>query len=248
MVLINGSSASASEFVSAVLQDYNRAVIVGSNTYGKATGQAMFSMDTITSKTVTGTTKGDIIKITVGKLYRVTGQTVQLYGVTPDVMIPDAFEGLEMGEKFEDFPLAADSAKRNNYYKPLPNLPVSELAHRSAARIIANPDFQIIKKIVEEQQKAMQAQSRTIPLKAELFEKWVQQQQLDLKAMKGEGKPTNKFMVENHEQDKQLLKNNDYAKERNQDWLDNLADDIYIQEVFLVLTDLINLQKTATKN
>ena len=66
--------------------------------------------------------------------------------------------------------------------------------------------------------------------------------------MKGEGTPTGKFTVENHGQDKLLLANNGYAKQMNKGWLDNLADDIYIQEVFLVLTDLINLQKTATKN
>ena len=247
-LMVNRQSASASELLAASLQDYNRAVVVGSNTYGKATGQIMFPMDTITSKTASGNTKGDIIKITIEKLYRVNGRTAQLYGVTPDVLIPDAFEGLEMGERYEDYPLAADSVKRNNYYKPLPYLPVSELAHKSAARIIANPGFQIIKKIVEEQKKAMQTQTRTIPLKAELFEKWAQQQQLDLKAIKGEGNPTGKFTVENHGQDKLLLTNNQYAKEMNKGWLDNLADDIYIQEVFLVLTDLINLQKTATKN
>ena len=247
-LMVNGQSASASELLAASLQDYNRAVVVGSNTYGKATGQVMFPMDTITGKTVTGNTKGDIVKITIEKLYRVNGQTAQLYGVIPDVLIPDAFEGLEMGERYEDYPLTADSVKRNNYYKPLPYLPVSELAHKSAARVIANPDFQIIKKIVEEQKKAMQTQTRTIPLKAELFEKWAQQQQLDLKAIKGEGNPTGKFTVENHWQDKLLLTNNQYAKEMNKGWIDNLADDIYIQEVFLVLTDLINLQKTATKN
>ena len=247
-LMVNGQSASASELLAAALQDYNRGVIVGSNTYGKATGQAMFPLDTITSKEFSGKEKGDIIKITVGKLYRVNGQTTQLHGVAPDVLIPDAFDGLEMGEKFEDFPLAADSVKRNNYYKPLPSLPVGELAHRSAARVIDNPGFQVIKKIVGEQQKAMQQQTRTIPLKAELFEKWAQQQELDLKAMEGEGSPTSKFTADNHGADKQLLANNPYAKEINQEWLNNLAADIYIQEVFLVLTDLINLQKGATKN
>ena len=242
-LIINGQSASASELLASSLQDYNRAVIVGSNTYGKATMQQMFPMDTITSKLASGNGKGDMVKITTGKLYRVTGQTAQLNGVTPDVEMPDAFGGLEIGERFEKNVLPADSAKRNNYYKPLAYLPLGELAHRSAARVIANPDFQVIKKIVDEQQKAMRATSRTVPLKAELFEKWVQLQELNLEAMKGEGKPTNKFTVENHSTGKQLLLNNPYAAEINKLWLENLADDIYIQEVFLVLTDLINLQK-----
>ena len=247
VLLVNGQSASASEMLAATLQDYNRAVIAGSTTYGKATGQAMFSMDTANSKGITGKEKGDIVKITVGKLYRVNGKTAQLYGVKPDVLLPDAFDGLEIGERFELFSLIADSVKRNNYYKPLPNLPLSELAHRSAGRVIANTDFKLIKKIIDEQQKMLLTTTRTVPLKADLFEKWEQQQEIDLKIMKGEGKPASVFMVENHRQDKQQLTNNTYAKEINGEWLKNLAADIYIQEVFLVLADLINLQKTTTK-
>jgi carboxyl-terminal processing protease len=247
-LMVNGQSASASEMLAAALQDYNRAVIVGSTTYGKATGQVMFPMDTITRKTATGDGKNDMIKITVEKLYRLNGQTAQQKGVIPDVEIPDAFDGLEIGERFEKFALVADTVKKNNYYKPLPYLPASELAHRSTARIIAHPDFQLIKKFVEEQEKSRQLTTRTIPLKAELFEKWMQEKELKLKAMKGEGSPAVKYTVENHGQDKQLLLNNQYAKERNKAWLENLAGDIYIQETFLVLTDLINLQKTATKN
>lgn len=247
-LMVNGQSASASELLAASLQDYNRAVIVGSNTYGKATMQVMFPVDTNSRKGITGNEKGDIVKITTGKLYRVNGNTAQLKGVAPDVLFPDAFDGLEIGERFEKFPLVSDSVKRNNYYKPLPYLPVSELVSRSAARVNAHPGFQLIKKIIEEQRKSYQTNSRTIPLKADLFEKWVKQQELDLEAMKGEGKPASMFAVENHTSDRQLMANNPYAKEINEGWLKNLADDIYIQEAFLVLADLINLQKTATKN
>jgi carboxyl-terminal processing protease len=248
VLLVNGQSASASEMLAAALQDYNRAVIAGSATFGKATGQAMYPMDTVSTKNVTGKEKGDIVKITVGKLYRINGQTAQLYGVKPDVQLPDAFDGLEIGERFENFPLVADTVKRNNYYKPLSNLPLNDLAQRSAARMINNPDFQLIKKIITEQQKMLLTATRTIPLKADLFEKWMQQQEIDLKIMKGEGKPAAVFTAENHGQDKQLLINNAYAKEINLEWLKNLAADIYIQEVFQVLADLINLQKNTTKN
>jgi len=248
VLMVNGQSASASELLAASLQDYNRAAIVGSNTYGKATMQVMFPMDTISSKPVSGNTKGDIIKITIGKLFRVNGKTTQLKGVIPDVVLPDAFDGLDIGERFEKFPLSQDTVKRNNYYKPLPYLPVSELANRSAARIANNPDFQIIKKITEAQQKYMQAETRTIPLKAELFEKWAQQQEIDLETMKGKASDPVKFTVENNKQDKQLLENNQYAKEMNKEWLKHLAEDIYIREAVFVITDLINLLKNPTKN
>ncbi len=244
-LMVNGQSASASEVLAASLQDYNRAVIVGSTTYGKATMQELFPMDTNSKKDITGNEKGDMIKITTGKLYRVNGSTAQLKGVAPDVVFPGAFDGLEIGERFQKFPLAADSVKRNSYYKPLPYLPVKELASRSATRINAHPDFQVIRKIIDEQKKMLQTNTRTIPLKADLFEKRIKQQELDLEAMKGVGKPSTAFVVENHTSDRQLMVNNPYAKEINDAWLKNLADDIYIQEAFLVITDLINLQKAA---
>jgi carboxyl-terminal processing protease len=247
-LMVNGQSASASEMLAASLQDYNRAVIVGSHTYGKATMQELFLMDTSFTRQVNGSEKGDLAKITTGKLYRLNGKTAQLYGVTPDVQLPDAFGGLEIGEKFENNPLPADTVKRNNYYKPLPYLPANKLAVNSGVRITGHPDFQLIKKIIAEQQKLMQSASITIPLKAELFEKWVKEQELNLEVMKGTGKTTDKFIAENHAADKQLMRGNEYGAEINSLWLKNLPADIYIQEAFLVLIDLINLQKTTNQN
>ena len=94
----------------------------------------------------------------------------------------------------------------------------------------------------------MSAPTRSIPLKAELFEAWSRQQEVDLEMMKGEGKTVRKFTVENNVADQQLFSKDPYAREINQQWLENLGEDIYIEEAFLVLTDLINLQKTPTKN
>ncbi len=245
VLLVNGQSASASEMLAASLQDYHRAVIVGSNTYGKATMQQMFPLDTVTSRPFTGNTKIDIVKITVGKIFRITGQTAQLFGVTPDVELPDAFDGLEIGEKFTEYALPADSVKRNNYYKPLPYLPVDELARLSAARVKANPVFTDIRKIAEDQQKMMQAVTQTIPLKAELFETWLKNRELDLKTMKGESDNATEFTTENHAAGKLSLQNNPFASEINDIWLKNLGKDIYIREAYLVLNDLVNFLKRA---
>jgi hypothetical protein len=57
--------------------------------------------------------------------------------------------------------------------------------------------------------------------------------------------PTKKFTVENHAGDKEAFRNNAYAKEVNEVWLKNIAGDIYIEEAFSVLLDLINLQKPS---
>lgn len=246
-LLINGQSASASEMLAASLQDYNRAVIIGSNTYGKATMQQLFPMDTITNRLLTGGENRDVIKITVGKLYRVNGGTSQQFGVKPDISLPDAFEGLQIGERYEAFCLPADSVKRNNYYKPLPSLPLKELAISSERRIKDIQEFQVIRQIVNEQRKSLQSATRTVPLKAELFEKWASERILNLELVKGESKKTSSFVAENHSADKLFLKD-EYNKERNSTWLEEISRDIHIQETFRVLIDLIDFQKTAAKN
>ena len=246
-LMVNGQSASASEMLAASLQDYKRAVIVGSNTYGKATMQQMFLLDTISKKAALAADK-DMVKITVAKLYRLNGESAQFNGVAPDVTLPDAFDVLEFREKFSKQALAPDTAKRNNYYKPLQPLPVNELAKRSAVRVNESSEFREIKKFIETEKKMTTFTTITIPLKWDSFEKWMQQNEPQEEILKGEGTATKKFTVENHARDKELLRNNPYAKEVNEVWLQNLSEDIYIEEAFSVLLDLINLQQPSTKN
>jgi carboxyl-terminal processing protease len=245
VLMVNGQSASASEMLAAALQDYHRAVIAGSNTFGKATMQQMFALDTFTKKPTNqlpGVSK-DIVKVTMGKLYRLTGQSAQLNGVKPDIVLPDAFDGLEFREKFREAALTSDTAKANSYYKPLKLLPLPELATKSEARLAANQDFNSLKKVIELQKKEMQATTRTIPLKWDAFQKWAAEEDHELDLIRGESNTKSQFAVENHAQDKLVMQKNQYAKEINQTWLENLAEDIYIQECYLIVTDLINLTK-----
>ncbi len=246
-LMINGQSASASELLAAMLQDYNRAVIVGSESYGKATAQRMFSLDTISNLAAPAENK-EMLKITIAKLYRLTGGSAQFNGVSPDVILPDAFDALEFREKFSKYALTPDSGKRNSYYKPLPPLPVSELANKSATRVNASDAFREIKKFIEKGKKFYTATTKTIPLKWDSFEKWMKENETDEDILNDEDAPTKKFIVENHGGDKELFRNNPYAKEVNEVWLKNIAGDIYIEEAFSVLLDLINLQKPANQN
>jgi carboxyl-terminal processing protease len=248
-LLVNGQSASASEMLAASLQDYNRAVIVGSNTFGKASVQQLFPLDT-THKSYSDfpVNATEMMKITLAKFYRLDGKSAQLKGVAPDVILPDAFDGLNIGEKFFTNALASDTVKKNSYYKPLSPLPADELARRSAARVINNPDFQNIKRMVA-MQPGRESKQEIIPLKWDEFEKWRSQHELHLKAILGEASGNaGKLIVENNQYDKQWLQNDKDEKEMNKVWLENIAGDIYIREAFLVLCDLINLQKASSKN
>jgi carboxyl-terminal processing protease len=243
-LMVNGQSASASEILAASLQDYNRALVVGSNTYGKATMQQMMVLDTITNRPLQFGNAKDFVKVTVGKLYRLSGETAQKNGVSPDIVLPDAFDGLDYREKFSPFVLPADRIERNVYYKPLTTLPVSEIAKKSAERTHTNKLFQDTRKITEAL-RARRAQTETISLNPEGFEQWIKQnnQQMDIKKMIAVDK---KFTADNHGPDKDLLANNSYTKEINSNWLLSIEEDGYISETFLILCDLINLQQLKT--
>lgn len=134
LLLVNGSSASASEVLAGTLQDYHRAVIVGSPTYGKATAQIVLPMDTtVDLDTYTGQAQASsYIKMTIEKLYRITGNTAQRTGVQPDVILPDPPEALAQREADEKFALPATTIAANKYYQALAPLPIATL--QAAAR------------------------------------------------------------------------------------------------------------------
>jgi carboxyl-terminal processing protease len=134
LILVNGFSASASEMVAGTLQDYNRALIAGSPTYGKATAQVVLPMDTtIDLETYDGhNTATAYIKLTTSRLYRVNGTTAQINGVRPDVLLPDPPAAIPRRESDEKNALAAPDIAANKYYRPLSPLPIETA--RSAAR------------------------------------------------------------------------------------------------------------------
>jgi carboxyl-terminal processing protease len=133
ILLVNGSSASASEMVAGTLQDYHRALIVGSPTYGKATAQVVLPMDTtVDLGTYSGQAQASsYLKITISKLYRITGQTAQRNGVLPDIVLPDPPDARTEREADERFALPSTPIEPNKYYTALPPL------HIEAARTVA---------------------------------------------------------------------------------------------------------------
>ena len=127
ILLVNGRSASASEMVAGTLQDYHRALIVGSPTYGKATAQVVLPMDTtVDLATYNGQARASsYLKVTISKLYRITGSTAQRNGVQPDILLPEPPEAETEREADEKFALPSTSIDANKYYKPLAPLPVA---------------------------------------------------------------------------------------------------------------------------
>lgn len=142
LLLVNGFSASASEMVAGTLQDYNRALIVGSPTYGKATAQVVVPIDTtIDPEKYDGHKEGSsYIKITTSKLYRINGTSAQVIGVKPDILLPEPPDAAGEREANEKFALPSSTIDANKYYKPLPPLPIQSLV-QAAKSMIDSSDF-----------------------------------------------------------------------------------------------------------
>ncbi|NLW56812.1 MAG: carboxy terminal-processing peptidase, partial [Firmicutes bacterium] len=163
VVMINSLSASASEIVAAALQDYGRAVIVGSSSsYGKGTVQEMLDLDYLLDYFYprAGAYKPmGALKLTIEKFYRINGGSTQYKGVTSDVVLPDPYAYLEISEQTLEYALPWDQVKPLNYQKwTEPLWELQELKTRSARRIAANPNFAAVQRYIE-QVKAEKEQS-----------------------------------------------------------------------------------------
>jgi carboxyl-terminal processing protease len=135
ILLINGFTASASEMLAGTLQDYHRAVIVGSPSFGKATAQVVLPLDTLFDEKHMDRMKtaDNFIKITVDRLFRVNGTSAQQIGVIPDIFLPDYTETQTEREKSLPFSLANTSIESNKYYRPYPPISIEPLKSFSKA-------------------------------------------------------------------------------------------------------------------
>ncbi|TRW27443.1 peptidase S41 [Flavobacterium zepuense] len=131
VVLVNGFTASASEFFAGVMQDYNRAVIVGSPTVGKATMQTITPLDEANQT--------DFVKVTIDKFYRVSGKSSQYVGILPDVELPYVFNDMLPREKTMPTAIKNDSIPINVRYSKMPADGLKKAVIVSKQRVGANP-------------------------------------------------------------------------------------------------------------
>jgi len=234
LVLVNGASASASEFIGAVLQDYNRAIIVGGATYGKGTAQSIMPMDS--ARPDPNKKYDDFVKVTGEKFYRVNGGTTQWTGVVPDITLPDVYSSDNYKEKSQHSALQPDRSKAGNY-TALPALPIATLKAKSDQRTSASPFFKAVSQYIQLAEK--NEKSRTIPL---TWSAYLRQYQENIKlynTLSEEMLPASEqTAVINNSFDKErsaLL--SEYSKEVNEAYLKNINTDPVILEAMNIMLD-----------
>ncbi len=144
IVLVNRFSASASEIVAGALQDYKRALIVGDeHTHGKGTVQALHDLDNyVNLRGMAQYMPLGAIKITIQKFYRISGESTQEKGVSPDIVLPSRLDGLESGEKYLDNALPWDHIDTVEYQPwKQATTKIATLQQHSKDRLKTDKDF-----------------------------------------------------------------------------------------------------------
>ena len=146
VVVTNRESASSSEILAAVLQDYNRAIVVGEDsTFGKGTVQRKMGIAKFLRVMQNPMNAGDLM-VTIQKFYRVNGSSTQLKGVIPDIILPSATDDLEM-ERLLKHALPHDNIRPASGFKPQPfrELFLPLVTEQSRQRVTESQDFHYIR-------------------------------------------------------------------------------------------------------
>lgn len=240
VVMINGYSASASEVVAGVLQDYNRALIVGSPSFGKATGQRVLSIapEDVPYETEEFEAYG-YVKVTNAALYRITLETNQIRGVIPDVVLP--FASQEDLFREGDYPMALEhpEIEKTMYYTPKPALDVPQLRSESAVRIANNAELEQISNLLKTLEERF---TNFDPYTAGItdwidFEKETLELSEQLKELRSNFSVT--FIPENVAYDEDLYRMDNILKMYNDRFLMRLKKDIDLSETYEIMNQLI---------
>lgn len=236
VVLVNQFSASASEIVAAALQDYGRAVIVGSkHTHGKGTVQTIIDLnENIPLLQIKRYDDLGALKVMIQKFYRVNGSSTQYKGVEPDIVLPNLSEHIKSGERHLDYSLPWDSIEPVSYTPAKGHdLDIESIRQKSKKRVAKDEGFRIIK---EEAEKALKKSEDTI-LTVQYDDMLKKRQEADQAREKvGEHYLRYKDLGEEEKNGRDGKIDQEDTKKK---WLKEVNNDPYIREAVNIIADII---------
>lgn len=237
VVLVNSYSASASEILAAALQDYGRAVVVGSSsTFGKGTVQTFVNLDNYLNPQFAALKPLGSLKITFQKFYRINGGSTQFKGVLPDVVLPDNYSLLDIGEKELDYALPWDTIPAQTYQHWSAPYNIEELRKKSVARVAANEAFQLI----EESAKHTKERRDNTVQPLDIAEVRAEQDELKAESERFEKAQTEQphIKVASAKADK-AKESEAVMKERVDEWHKQIKKDVTIAEAMAIIKDMV---------
>ena len=248
VVLVNRFSASASEILAAAMQDYDRAVIVGSNsTFGKGTVQRFFDMDRIISNVPQSLRPLGEIKVTTQKYYRIDGGSVQLKGVTPDIILPDSYHYLPIGE--EDYKNAMEwtEIEAQSFSQDVWKPKNMELIRKLSADRLQQDSMTAI--IFQNTERLKNLRDETlVPMDIESYKAQMDEREKEAKRFENIGKTEyTGIMVRNPEVDMAYIQSDSSRIARNDNWVKNVPRDFQLNEAMHIMYDLIAQEPKFTQ-
>lgn len=244
MILVNEGSASASEILAAAMQDYGRAVVVGSpSTFGKGTVQRFYDLDKVIRSNEYDQYKPlGAVKLTTQKFYRINGGATQLKGVKPDIVLPDQYAYVEVGEKQMDNAMPWSEIESLDYDAWRKDYNLASIAENSEKRVKKNHVFDLIEKDAKRVEKNRENTHKTLNL-----DKFIKEQEelreasKKLRDIQDDIKPLDVIQLK---KDEQIFGQDSVKIERFKRWKKNLKKDIYLKEALNIMQD-INLSTSA---
>ncbi len=239
-IMVNHGSASASEILAAAMQDYKRAVIVGSRTFGKGTVQKVVSLDEFLKLTdKAGDEPIGSLKLTIQKFYRVNGGSTQLKGVTPDIELADPYNHIDIGERKEKSALKWDEIPAARYAPVANPVNVSKLAALSKARTANNETF----KLIEETALRMKEQEddKTFSLNEAKYNAELNEANELNDRMKALSEKSTSLTIVNPKEDLPKINMDSSNIKKNEEWLKALQKDVQLAETVNILKDMAGM-------
>ncbi|UII78270.1 carboxy terminal-processing peptidase [Flagellimonas sp. CMM7] len=235
VILVNELSASASEILAAAMQDYKRAVVIGSKqTFGKGTVQNVIPLDNI----VRSNEHGDLgaIKLTTQKFYRINGGSTQLEGVKSDIVVPDRYSYIDLGERDQENPLGWDKITPAEYKIWDGYIDFETTVANSKKRMEGNQQI----KLIEDNAKWLKEQQdeTIVSLSYDAYKKREEQAKKRSDQFKSLREYDSKLTFESLKYETELFTQDSVLREKRNRWHKNLAKDIYVEEAVNVLRDL----------
>ena len=235
VIMTNSFSASASEILAAAMQDYKRAVIIGGKqTYGKGTVQNVIDLNQF----VRGSAYGDLgaLKTTTQKFYRINGGSTQLEGVASDVVMPNKFAYLKMGERDEKNAMPWDKIDPADYSVWNKQSNHDQAIANSKRRLENNPQL----KLIDENAKWIDQRDKENSFSLELNTFKQDQKRIEegSKKFKAISDYSNSFKFQALPYEQELMKKDEVLKQKRETWHESLSKDIYVEEAIRVLDDL----------